>query len=59
MKNWSITSATAFHLSTLLDEVLRNPVYLSNARKLQQAMAKTDGLFSSSGPTGRSVHTQH
>ena len=32
------------HLSTLLDEVLHNAVYRENARKLQDAIAKTNGL---------------
>jgi zeaxanthin glucosyltransferase len=40
----SVEKLTASHLSTLLDEVLRNPVYRANGRKLQQAIAKTNGL---------------
>ena len=32
------------HLSTLLAEVLDNPVYRENARNLQNAIAKTNGL---------------
>jgi MGT family glycosyltransferase len=35
---------TPDHLSTLLDEVLNNAVYRENARKLQDAIAKTNGL---------------
>jgi MGT family glycosyltransferase len=35
---------TPDHLSTLLDEVLNNSVYRENARKLQDAIAKTNGL---------------
>jgi zeaxanthin glucosyltransferase len=39
----SVEKLTASHLSTLIDEVLRNPVYRANARKLQQAIAETNG----------------
>ena len=35
---------TAEHLSTLLNEVLSNPTYRANARKLQKAIAKANGL---------------
>ena len=35
---------TPDHLSTLLDEVLNNAVYRENARKLQDVIAKTNGL---------------
>jgi UDP:flavonoid glycosyltransferase YjiC (YdhE family) len=35
---------TAEHLSTLLNEVLSNPTYWANARKLQQAILKANGL---------------
>jgi UDP:flavonoid glycosyltransferase YjiC (YdhE family) len=35
---------TSDHLSTLLGEVLNNSVYRENARKLQDIIAKTDGL---------------
>ena len=35
---------TSDHLSTLLDEVLNNAVYRENARKLQDVIAKTNGL---------------
>jgi MGT family glycosyltransferase len=35
---------TPDHLSTLLDEVLNNSVYRENARKLQDVIAKTNGL---------------
>jgi zeaxanthin glucosyltransferase len=40
----SVEKLTASHLSTLLDEVLRNPVYRANAHRLRQAIAKTNGL---------------
>lgn len=40
----SLESLTASHLSTLLDQVLKNPTYRANARKLQQVIAKTNGL---------------
>jgi len=39
----SLDELTADHLSTLLDEVLNNPTYRDNARKLQTAIAKTNG----------------
>ena len=35
---------TADHLSTLLNEVLNDPTYRDNARKLQKAIAKANGL---------------
>jgi zeaxanthin glucosyltransferase len=35
---------TPDHLSTLLDEVVNNSVYRENASKIQEAIAKTDGL---------------
>ncbi|HWY91709.1 MAG TPA: nucleotide disphospho-sugar-binding domain-containing protein [Chthoniobacterales bacterium] len=35
---------TSDHLSTLLGEVLNNAVYRENARKLQDVIAKTNGL---------------
>ena len=35
---------TVSHLSTLVDEVLNNSMYRDNARKFQQAIAKTNGL---------------
>jgi UDP:flavonoid glycosyltransferase YjiC (YdhE family) len=35
---------TPDHLSTLLDEVLNNAVYRENSRKLQDVIAKTNGL---------------
>jgi MGT family glycosyltransferase len=35
---------TPDHLSTLLEEVLNNAVYRENARKLQDVIAKTNGL---------------
>jgi len=35
---------TVSHLSTLVDEVLNNSTYRDNARKFQQAIAKTNGL---------------
>ena len=35
---------TSDHLSTLLGEVLNNAVYRKNARKLQDIIAKTNGL---------------
>jgi UDP:flavonoid glycosyltransferase YjiC (YdhE family) len=35
---------TSDHLSTLLGEVLTDAVYRENARKIQDVIAKTDGL---------------
>jgi len=35
---------TPDHLSTLLGEVLNNPVYRENARKLQKTIAEVNGL---------------
>jgi MGT family glycosyltransferase len=40
----SLEELTVPHLSTLVDEVLNNSMYRDNARKFQQAIAKTDGL---------------
>ena len=40
----SLDKLTADHLSTLLDEVLNDYTYRDNARKLQQAIAKANGL---------------
>jgi zeaxanthin glucosyltransferase len=40
----SLDKLTGDHLSTLLDEVLDNSTYRDNARKLQKAIAKVNGL---------------
>jgi zeaxanthin glucosyltransferase len=40
----SLDKLTAEHVSTLLSEVLSNPSYRANARKLQQAIASANGL---------------
>jgi MGT family glycosyltransferase len=40
----SLEKLTAEHLSTLLNEVLSNPTYRDNARKLQKAIADANGL---------------
>jgi len=40
----SLDKLTADHLLTLLNEVINNPIYRDNARKLQTAIAKTNGL---------------
>ena len=40
----SLDKLTADHLSTLLNEVLNDPTYRDNARKLQKAIAKANGL---------------
>jgi zeaxanthin glucosyltransferase len=41
----SLEDLTVSHLSTLVAEVLNNSRYCDNARKFQQAIAKTNGLF--------------
>jgi zeaxanthin glucosyltransferase len=40
----SLEKLTAEHLSALLNEVLNNTTYRVNARKLQKAIAKANGL---------------
>jgi zeaxanthin glucosyltransferase len=40
----SLDKLTAYHLSTLLNEVLSNATYRDNARKLQKAIAEANGL---------------
>jgi zeaxanthin glucosyltransferase len=40
----AVDKLTADHLSTLLNEVLNNSTYLGNARKLQKAITKANGL---------------
>ncbi len=40
----SLDKLTADHLSTLLNEVLNNATYRDNARKLQKAIVKANGL---------------
>ena len=40
----SLDKLTADHLSTLLNEVLHDPIYRDNARKLQKAIAEANGL---------------
>jgi zeaxanthin glucosyltransferase len=40
----SLDKLTAEHLSTLLSQVLNGSTYRDNARKLQKAIAKTNGL---------------
>jgi MGT family glycosyltransferase len=40
----SLDKLTAEHLSTLLDDVLSDPRYRANARKLQKAIATANGL---------------
>jgi zeaxanthin glucosyltransferase len=40
----SLDKLTPDHLSSLLNEVLTNPVYRKNAEKLQEAIAEADGL---------------
>ena len=40
----SLDKLTAEHLSSLLKEVLTNPVYRKNAKKLQKAIVDANGL---------------
>ena len=40
----SLDKLTAEHFSTLLNEVLSNATHRANARKLQKAIAKANGL---------------
>jgi len=40
----SLNKLTAEHLSTLLTDVLNDPIYRANARKLQKAIARANGL---------------
>ena len=40
----SFDKSTADRLASLLNEVLTNPTYRENARKLQKAIAETNGL---------------
>jgi MGT family glycosyltransferase len=40
----SLTGLTADHLALLLEEVLTDPIYRENARKLQKAITKANGL---------------
>jgi UDP:flavonoid glycosyltransferase YjiC (YdhE family) len=40
----SLEKLTPEYLSTLLDEMLNNSTYRDNARKLQKAIAKANGL---------------
>jgi len=40
----TLEKLTAPHLSTLLDEVLNDSTYRNNARKIQKAVAETNGL---------------
>jgi zeaxanthin glucosyltransferase len=40
----SLEKLTFSHLSTLLDEVLNNPIYRDNSRAIQKSIAKKNGL---------------
>jgi UDP:flavonoid glycosyltransferase YjiC (YdhE family) len=40
----SLDKLTAAHLATLLGEVLSDATYRDNARRIQKAITKTDGL---------------
>ena len=44
MRNVSRDKLTADHLATLLNKVLIDPTYRDNARKLQKAITKANGL---------------
>jgi zeaxanthin glucosyltransferase len=43
-KTTSLDGLDASNLSTLLDEVLNNPLYRDNSRSIQKAIAKKNGL---------------
>jgi zeaxanthin glucosyltransferase len=45
----SLEKLTVSHLSTLVDEVLTNPLYRDHARKFQQEIAETNGLSRAAG----------
>jgi MGT family glycosyltransferase len=51
----SLENLTVSHLSTLVAEVLNNSRYCDNARKFQQAIAKTKWTFPSGGSARRSL----
>ena len=43
-KTTSLDGLDASNLSTVLDEVFNNPIYRDNARSIQKAIAKKNGL---------------
>ena len=55
----SLDKLTPDHLSSLLNEVLTNPVYRKNAKKLQEAIAETDGLSAAAGLVEESLGLTH
>src|ERR1700736_773503 len=55
----SLDKLTPDHLSSLLNEVLTNPVYRKNAKKLQEAIAEADGLSAAAGLVEESLGLTH
>ena len=55
----SLDKLTPDHLSSLLNEVLTNPVYRKNAEKLQEAIAEADGLSAAAGLVEESLGLTH
>ena len=55
----SLDKLTPDHLSSLLNEVLTNPVYRKNARKIQEASAEADGLSAAAGLVEESLGLTH
>jgi MGT family glycosyltransferase len=55
----SLDKLTPDHLSSLLNEVLTNPVYRKNAKKLQEAIAEADGLSAAADLVEESLGMTH
>src|ERR1700736_6841993 len=55
----SLDKLTPDHLSSLLNEVLTNPVYRKNAKKLQEAIAEANGLSAAAGLVEESLGLTH
>ena len=53
----SLDKLTADHLASLVNEVLTNPSYRENARKLQKAIAEANGLSVAADLIGESLST--
>jgi MGT family glycosyltransferase len=53
----SLDKLTADHLASLVNEVLTNPSYRENARKLQKAIAEANGLSVAADLIGESLNT--
>ena len=53
----SLEKLTAAHLATLLGEVLSDATYGDNARRIQKAIVKTDGLSLAADLVEQSLET--